>query len=513
MFDFLKRKNAKLSAQDSAELVREIVHQLDGVSNEGLQRVFAGLSYDGLKNVAAGLGTERDKRSYTGFGQVVPLSYQAIETMCRSNWVCKNIVEVRGSDMVREWVAVQWDGKDDETDRQQQLTDAENEWSFREKFWEAVILGRQYGGSIIVVGIVGQDDLEQELDIDTLEEGCIEYMHVFDRWMCSATDPMTLAGDLSSPNFRKPRFFTLGGSEAESGQRVHWTRVIGPFNGRWLPYRPWLQNAMWHDSELQHVIDDVKDYGSVMALLATMFFEANVDVMQIKNLARTLSLPRGAEKINERFNIAAMQKSANRMLMMDAEDKYEKKGNNFSGLGAIVADFRANVAGAAKTPQTLLFGDDPAGLNATGEAGFAQYKASVRMDQQIFLRKHILRGYKFLCAHKFGQLPPNFSFEFNPLFNETLGEKSTRQLQDAQRDAVYMGGSGGPVVVSAHTVAKELKENKVYKTLENAEVKMVNDLEEQASEDEKRQALEMAQAQRLKGAAPGAKPPAKPAAA
>jgi phage-related protein (TIGR01555 family) len=505
MFDFLKRwrkpQDPRALAMDAAarfttdkdalhamvELQRQLIHMK---------------ANDGLQNVAAGLGTNRDKRSFTGYGFVEPLQYSVAETYYRSNWLCKNIVDVRGTDMVREWYDVQWDGKDDDKDRQQQVDDAMEEFAFEQKFLESTLWARLYGGSAMIFGIKGQDPTEP-LDVDTLGEGCLEYVHVFDRWRMSATELMDKGGDLPSPNFLKPRFYVLGGSEAEAGVRVHWSRVL-VFDGRHLPYRSYLQNAMWGDSELQHVIEDVKDYSSVMALLATMFFEANVDVMMIANLAQTLAMPKGSDKINARFNIAATQKSANRMLMMDAQDRYEKKGNNFSGLGAIVEDFRANVCAAAQTPDTKLFGRSPGGLNATGESDDQNYRTSVVQAQKSLLSPQVKKGLKILCMHRFGKVPPNFHITPRPLFTETAGQKSQRLLQNAQRDQIYVELE----VLGRHTVAKQLKEDKVYGALENAEVNMVKDLEEAATEAQMQEAQK--QALFLKSKKTGESGPPKP---
>jgi phage-related protein (TIGR01555 family) len=269
------------------------------------------------------------------------------------------------------------------------------------------------------------------------------------------------------------------------------------FHGRLLPYRPYLQNAMWGDSELQHVIDDVKDYSMVMAMLATMFFEANVDVLGIANLAQMLSLPGGEDKVNKRFNIAAMQKSANRMLMMDAQDKYDKKGNNFTGVGTIVDDFRANVAAASMTPQTKLFGIAPGGLSRGDDVGEQNYYASVAQAQKTLVRRQVTQAYKLLLINTYGAVPPGFRVAFNSLYVESAAEMSTRQSQDAQRDATYIDAG----VIGAHTVAKELKEKKVYATLEDAEVQMVKDLEEQATEDQMEEAKKQAALlQKTKGA-------------
>lgn len=507
MFEFLKRWKKPAIAQDAAtqtENERDALHMLIELQRRMVHMAAMG---DGLQNVAAGIGTERDKRMFTGYTAVQPIQYQQAEVYYRSNYVAGNIVDVRATDMVREWYDVAWDGSDEDANRQQQLADAEAEFDWQTKYLDAITWARLHGGSAIVFGIRGQDP-ETPLDVNTLGANCLEYVHVFDRWRLSAEDLMDKGEDISSPNFLQPRFYTLGGSSAETGVRVHWSRVI-TFHGRRLPYRSYLENGMWGDSVLLRVIEEIKDYSSVMAMLATMFFEANVDVMMVAGLASLLAQPKGEEKVNKRFNIAAAQKSANRLLMLDAGDRYEKKGNNFAGLGAIVSDFRIHLCAAAETPESKLFGVFPGGLSTTGEGADQNYRASIAQAQKLSLTPQVLRGYKILLRHRFGQEPKGFTIKPRSLYVETRMETADRELKNAQRDQIYMSGNGsGNAPIGAHTIAKELKEKGVYATLEDPEVAMVKTLEEEASEAErdeaKRQAEIVARAREMRGGKEGA---------
>jgi hypothetical protein len=245
---------------------------------------------------------------------------------------------------------------------------------------------------------------------------------------------------------------------------------------------------MWHRSTLQHVIDDVKDYSNVMSLLATMFFEANVDVLGIAGLAKLLSMPDGKRKIQERFGIAATVKSANRMLVIDSEDKYEKKGNTFSGLAAIGDLFVRNVSGAANTPTSRLFGEQAQGLGSEGKGDDKNYKKFLRSLQSRYT-PGLEYLYTIAAIDMFGSVPPGWQLSWNTLEQESGAEKAQRQLNEAQRDKIYVGMGA----VSALVIARQLKEDNVYPMMEQEDVDEVEESLEAGDPEESAELLTMGQ--------------------
>lgn len=411
---------------------------------------------DGLENVVAGLGTDRDKASYTHYGLPKTLDRQSLENLYRGSWLAKRIINSVADDMTRAWRTPQFD---DETGGTQfAIESIEKRLGVKAKINEAIRWGRLYGGALVIIG-TNDGPLDTPLDVDRLGRDCLRYLHVVDRWRVSHDGRIDM--DLGSPNFGLPIEYIL----AESSVRVHHSRVLR-FNGQKLPYFAWRANAMWDDSELQHVLDSVLDCDATRRGIATMVFEANVDVIKSPAITDLLSSKSGEAKVIKRFQVAAMMKSFNRTLVLDGEESYEKKSNSFANLHDILGKFMVDVCGAADIPMTRLFGLSAGGLNATGDNEIRNYYDMIAAKQEADLRPQLERLDQVLVRSALGNYPEEYAFEFESLWQQSDSEVAATQYARAQRDQIYLNAG----VVGPETVARDLKETHTYQNLTETEI-------------------------------------------
>lgn len=427
-------------------------------------------TYDGLENVVAGLGTDRDKRSYSAYAQPRVLTRVELENMYRGSWLAKKIVNTVADDMTREGWHVMFD-EDKEGDSQFAVEECEKRHAVRAKVNAAIKWARLYGGSLIILGTNDTKDLSKPLNVERLGKDSLRYMHVVDRWRVSPNG--RLCTDLESPNFGLPEAYLL----AESAVQVHHTRVLR-FNGQKLPYFPWLQNAMWDDSELQHVYESLLNCDTTTAAVATMLFESNVDVIKAKDLSELLSTKDGEAKVTKRFQLASLMKSFNRTLLLDADEDYEKKSNTFSGLDKVMQQFMVDVSGAADIPMTRLFGQSAGGLNATGDNDVRNYYDMVSSKQEAEVRPQLDYLYQVLVRSELGSMPDDFRFDFNPLWQVSATEQATIDKTNADRDKVYLDAG----VVTEGLVAAELKERGTYRNMTDDDVQLAEELAKEMQE-------------------------------
>lgn len=85
---------------------------------------------DGLENFVAGLGTQSDKRSYTGWGVVLPLNRVQLEAMYRTSWLAKRIVNLPADDMCGAWRTFAF-GDADDNPQLEALEQAEKQYADR----------------------------------------------------------------------------------------------------------------------------------------------------------------------------------------------------------------------------------------------------------------------------------------------------------------------------------------------------------------------------------------------
>jgi phage-related protein (TIGR01555 family) len=423
---------------------------------------------DGLENVVAGLGTSRDKMSYSVYTPPRTLGRQELENMFRTSWLAKRIVNAVAEDMTREWRTVYFDAKDN--DQQLAIERLEARLGLRDKVKEAIMWSRLYGGSLIIIG-TKDEDMSQPLNINTVGQDGLEWLQVVDRHRVSPSS--TITTDLASPNFGLPDHYML----AESSVRVHHTRCLR-FNGQKLPYFAWLQNAMWDDSELQHVLDSLTSCDTTTRGIATMVFEANVDVIKVDDLNELIGQKGGEAKVIKRFQTAAMLKSFNRTLLLSGGEEYDKKSNTFSNLDKILLTFMQDVCGAADIPMTRLFGQSAGGMNATGDGEIRNYYDMLKARQGSTLAPQLEYLDQILVRSALGNMPDDYRSEFNSLWQQSDKEVADTELARAQRDQIYLQNG----VVPGEAVARDLKENNTYKNLTDEHIDSVAELDQPMDE-------------------------------
>jgi phage-related protein (TIGR01555 family) len=427
-----------------------------------MSRTTRPVAADGLENVVAGLGTNRDKMSFTSYEFVAPLTRYELENMYRSSWLSKRIVNAVADDMTREWRSINFD--DPKNKAQFVIEQAEKRLGVKAKINKALRWSRLYGGGLVIIGLRNANDLSKPLDPATVKKGDLKYLHVMDRWRVAPEGE--LVTDMSSPHFGKPKYYLL----AESSVRVHHTRVLR-FNGEELPYFAWLQNGMWDDSSLQHVYESLRNADTSTRAIASMLFEANVDVVKVADLADLLARKNGEQILTKRFQVAALLKSFNRMLLLGENETYEKKSNNFANLHEVMRGFRIDVCGAANIPMTILFGQSASGLSSTGDEEVRNYYDMVSAKQEAELRPQLEQLDEVMVRSELGTMPDDYRYEFNSLWQINDTDQSEIDLNRAQADKIYVDMGAVP----PQTVARDLKERGTYKSLTDADIAKVDD--------------------------------------
>lgn len=424
---------------------------------------------DSLTNLVSGLNTGRDKRSHNFYAFPRHLTRMELENMWRTSWLCKRIIKSKVDDSTREWR--EFDFEDGDTKpRIEALCKAEKDMHIVAKFTEAGYWADLYGGALIVMGtsdVKKPEDMMLPLDPETVKKDGLLWMHVLDRWRCSAS--ADVERDLMSPNFGLPLMYQISDGQL----LVHHSRVLR-FNGEKLPYYSWTANAMWDDSALQHVLDSLSDCDATVQGVAGMVFEANVDVLTAVGLEDLLDTEEGTQKVMKRFQVAFEMKSNTKTLLINEGDKYEKKSNNFGNLDKVIEKMQENVCGSSEVPRSRLFGTSPGGLNSTGDNEMNMYYEMIKA-RQIHKTGPVLDQFDQIFVRSvLGTMPEDFDYKWRPLQHVGDSEQATIDYQNAQRDQIYvtMGAIGEGVV------AGTLKEKGVYPGMTDEDVQMAQELAE-----------------------------------
>lgn len=407
------------------------------------------LAHDGgIENVAAGLGTSRDKSYYTRYTTPVPFEEQTLIDMYRQSWLAGQIVDVVTDDMTSKWrTASSKAFKEDATLFQRM----EEKFDLRARITETLRWSRLFGGACMVIAIEG-DEFDKPLVLDSIRQGSLRQFFVLDRY--SITPSEKLEQDPLSVHFGKPESYRIN----QTAQLVHSSRII-KLGGSRMPYRARQNLQYWDDSVLQRAYDSIINSDTAMASVASMFFEANVDVISAEGMADLLSTKQGQQKVIARYQAAATIKSFNRLLLLDGGEKYDKKQNNFANVHDVIEKFMVYVAGAADIPVTRLFGKSASGLNATGEGDMRNYYDSLQSRQSTDLRPALRYADEIMLRSELGTMPDDYSFEFCALWQQTDKEKADTQKVKADRDKIYLDSG----VITQAIVARQLVQDGTYK--------------------------------------------------
>lgn len=378
-------------------------------------------------------------------------NYQLLTSLYRDNWIVQNIVATIPDDMIRKWYDVNTAAAPDYIDELRKL---ETRTQLRKRLLTGMYWGRLYGGAVGVILIKGHDDLSQPLDVGTILPGSFLGLTILDRWT-GVYPESTLVSDPADPDFGLPEYYTIRDDEnGNLAVRVHHSRIIR-FIGRELPWLEQVTEVYWGESELEAIYSEIVRRDNVAANIASLTFRANVDYMEMEGLDMLLGV--GNTEMQRRFwNTLAAQsviQSNFGTRIMNKGDQVHNTQYTFTGLPEVYDRVMMDVAGAARTPVTKLFGRSPAGLNATGEADMQNYYDYIDGLRETQLRPIIERLLPVMAMSAWGMIPDDLQIDFPPM--STPNAVETADIADRKTGAVLAVYQAD--LIDRETALQELK--------------------------------------------------------
>jgi phage-related protein (TIGR01555 family) len=415
-----------------------------------------GLTLDGLSNVISGFGTSKDKRHYDTWTFTAPITQMEVESAYRTSWLGRKIHDLPPFDMVRAWR--DWQA---EADQIEALEAEERRLGLRQKVRKALVWSRLYGGGALILGAAG--DPAMPLNIGAVDKGGLKYVHAVTRYQLSVHE---IEADLASEFFGQPKHYEL--SSVNGAVRIHPSRVI-PFIGQPVPEGATGvsgQDQFWGDPLLQSLREAIAHADLAQAASAGMMHEAKIDTLSIPDLSSQLSTSEYEARLISRLQVAELAKSVLNSRILDAEEKWETRQINFSGLPDMLDKFLQIVAAAADIPVTRLLGTSAKGLNATGEGDNDNYDEMIASRQELDLRPNLERLDEVLIRSALGVRPPEVHFIFADL--EKPDPKEKAEIEDKRADTAkkYVDAGLVPLPAMAKAAQNALIERSVYPGLE-----------------------------------------------
>lgn len=378
--------------------------------------------------------------------------WQTINSLYRSHWVVRRIIDTIPEDMTKNGYKII---SQIDPDKMRAIETVFRRTSTHKNLLLGLKWGRLYGGAGGLIIIDGQEDaLDQPLELDQVMPDSYRGLLILDRW--SGISPTEeLVEDPSDPEYGLPKSYLVTSDVLPNGIRVHHSRIIR-FTGRQLPYLEELAENYWGASELEHVIDELKKRDNVSWNIASLTFMASLRVMKLEGMGQIFAL--GDTKAQEDLYATIQAMNAlmnnNSIQVLGDKDSYETHQYTFGGVGEVYDRFMMDVAGAAETPVTKLFGRSPAGMNATGESDMQNYYDAIETKQENELRPIYDKLFPVIFMSALGGVPDDFDYEFNPVRRVPANEMA--DLASKNTDSVTKAFQAG--LISQRVALKELRQ-------------------------------------------------------
>jgi phage-related protein (TIGR01555 family) len=386
---------------------------------------------DGWFSALSGYGTSTDKRMHVSYSPDM-MTDEFASQLWRGDDMSARVIETIPNEAFRQGFEINLGDKklNEEIMAMLEALDALAVYKLVKNY------ERAYGGGAIWPIINdGQPNLALPLDEDKISE--VSHLMVFEPRELQPSDYYT---DPTKPKFSLPSTFSRGGTTGTTSMKIHETRLIC-FHGIRTSRRQISVNG-WGDSVLARTYGVLRDFSIAWAATGVMLHDFAQAEFKIKGLADLMANDRD-DVIKTRIKTIAMARSALNMVLMDSEESMERKQTPTSGLAELLDRFATRVAAACDMPVTLLMGQSPAGLNATGESDIRFFYDRVASIQKLGIQPQLERlVYLLTRALKGpakGKEPEIWQVKFNPLWQPSEKEQAEIRKIVADTDAVNIG--------------------------------------------------------------------------
>lgn len=396
----------------------------------------ASVRIDGLQNVFTGMGTARDKTTRTTVQSIQFMNKEDLEGLY-IHWLMRRIVDLVADESTREGFEILFGGEGVNAQTLSGVEQAIEDLEILHHFNQAAKTSRLYGGSAIILYIDDGRKADQPVNVNNIRS--IEGMECLDRHQIAP-----VINEESIYDYSKATYYQIISGDLIQQPNltyIHKDRILR-FDGVWLPYRVRQKNYGWGMSVLQSVYESFKHYYTGTSSVATLLTEFDIFVHKVRGLASMLAAGKEGQ-VRDRLQLNDMSKSIYRGYAIDAEkEELAFVSRQFGGVSEILEKLRLDIIAASGIPHTLLFGQSPSGLGATGRSEERDFAKICHHYQESNFRKPLMKLMKYIMMSKTGpikgEMPDNWRISFKPLFEMNERELADVRARVAAVDARYI---------------------------------------------------------------------------
>ena len=345
---------------------------------------------DSFRNTVTNVGTSRDKTTYGDFVDPPLLTPYECEVAFKHD-LARKIVMKPVMDALRAGFSLRREtsqSPSEDEDDARQLLKAYKKLvrgpKDTDKVKRGATWGRLHGGGGLILGVKGGSaNLAAPLDDEEVRE--LSKVWDFDR---QDMTPVAWYPDGEVEVYRwTPQ---NAGTSAARVIDIHESRII-VFPGAMTTNRERAKNQQWDHSVLQPVIEVLRSFHGMFGSVDGMFADASQSIFKLQGLISALAEQdgEGTADVQTRLQLLDLFRSSLRSVMLDAGDadgngseSFEVIERNIGQVADTMVQYYTRLAAAADMPLTVLLGQSPSGMDATGESDMILYFNTVDVYRQ-----------------------------------------------------------------------------------------------------------------------------------
>lgn len=450
-------QTAQRMATDAARQDAAATRRADQMQDARRQAERTMARADGWSSLYTGAGLPgRDKTESFEFKARARIEWQQLQNLYRQNWIAKRLVDDVVGDATRSGFEIEFESQDNVIEEDLR-TAVKAEWQRLHAMqrcadglrWAMVFRG--------AVGLLLTDDIpaglsqpmQSGMDAYTtlatpLPEGdlqAVKQIVIVDA-RYALPDISMYDDDVDSINFGLPIFYQVtpyGQSTNTVSYRVHWSRLLR-FNGVPTDMLTRIANLTWGDSVYEACFDALRRYGMAFDGVAVTVSEFAQGVLSMKDLSLNLASDQ-VSNIITRTSAFKMGLGAFGLALIDADaEEYKRLGQPVGGLNELLQQFKIEIAGASRIPQSRLWGNQAGALAGASEDHrlWAEYVHSWQVQSVV---PQLTRLTSLIFASKNGPTkgsePPRWAIRCNPIDPPDLDKEIERRERQAKVDQAY----------------------------------------------------------------------------
>lgn len=309
-------------------------------------------------------------------------------------------------------------------------------------FQMAARYGRLHGGALLVGGFPG------DLDMPVLPSATAEWFEPISCVHVQNVRREDIGGDPSDfRTFQRPLRYRILSPHRMGGQVIDASRVIvfdgiqrAPtindrsrghnnvygFGGHHGKYDP------WGISVLVPVMRVMREYGVAWGSISDLLQVSSVGVMKMAGLIKSISRNDGGI-MEARAESMQTVLSLNNLLMLDADhnEEYTRIPASFADVPHLLTQFTTRVAGAIDAPVSILFGQQPGGMNSNSDSDRKEWDGKV----DAYRRRNLTKPLQAMLTAT--GTPEDIEVEWGELQVDTRQEIETMRATQATTDRTY----------------------------------------------------------------------------